>query len=402
MLGMAVPSGRATARPGATRSLALPGPVRRATCSSSAAARPVRRPRYWLAEPGIDVLVVEKKHFPREKTCGDGLTPRSVRQLYDMGLADDLAPYHRFAGLRANAFGRELDPALARSTATIPRTATSSRAPSSTRWSPHRAEKAGAVVWQGAEAVAASARLTGRRASRRCPAAAGGGASSPTGTTGPRPRSARRYVVVADGATRASGGRSAQRATGRLPTRHGAPRLLRVAAPRRAVHRVAPRHPRRRRQRRARLRLDLPARRRPGERRHRPALDLRPLEGRQHHQADGGLRRPGAGIVVPRRRDRAAARRPAAGCPMGLSVGPRVGPDYLARRRRRRHRSTPSTARASPTATRPGGSLPPPSRTRSQPRDPRLLGRYEQALEDTYGLYYRVARAFITVISRPG
>ena len=30
---------------------------------------------YWLAQAGHDVLVVEKKTFPREKTCGDGLTP---------------------------------------------------------------------------------------------------------------------------------------------------------------------------------------------------------------------------------------------------------------------------------------------------------------------------------------
>ena len=36
---------------------------------------------YWLAEAGHRVLVVEKKRFPREKTCGDGLTPRAVRQL---------------------------------------------------------------------------------------------------------------------------------------------------------------------------------------------------------------------------------------------------------------------------------------------------------------------------------
>ena len=36
---------------------------------------------YWLAEAGRRVLVVEKKRFPRDKTCGDGLTPRAVRQL---------------------------------------------------------------------------------------------------------------------------------------------------------------------------------------------------------------------------------------------------------------------------------------------------------------------------------
>ena len=41
--------------------------------------------RAKLAEAGWDVVVVEKKHFPREKTCGDGLTPRAVRQLVESG-----------------------------------------------------------------------------------------------------------------------------------------------------------------------------------------------------------------------------------------------------------------------------------------------------------------------------
>jgi flavin-dependent dehydrogenase len=43
---------------------------------------------YWLADAGHRVLVIDKKRFPREKTCGDGLTPRAVRQLHDMGLAE--------------------------------------------------------------------------------------------------------------------------------------------------------------------------------------------------------------------------------------------------------------------------------------------------------------------------
>jgi hypothetical protein len=30
---------------------------------------------YHLASAGLDVLVLEKTHFPREKVCGDGLTP---------------------------------------------------------------------------------------------------------------------------------------------------------------------------------------------------------------------------------------------------------------------------------------------------------------------------------------
>jgi menaquinone-9 beta-reductase len=60
---------------------------------------------YWLAEAGHDVVVVEKKIFPREKTCGDGLTPRAVHQLSEMGLADRLADHHRYDGLRAVAHG---------------------------------------------------------------------------------------------------------------------------------------------------------------------------------------------------------------------------------------------------------------------------------------------------------
>ena len=64
---------------------------------------------YWLASAGHDVLVVEKKTFPREKTCGDGLTPRAVRQLHDMGLGERLADFHRFNGLRALAHGITLE-----------------------------------------------------------------------------------------------------------------------------------------------------------------------------------------------------------------------------------------------------------------------------------------------------
>ncbi len=69
---------------------------------------------YWLAEAGWDVVVVEKKEFPREKTCGDGLTPRAVRQLADMGLEGALSGSHRYDGLRAFGFGRSTRHALAR------------------------------------------------------------------------------------------------------------------------------------------------------------------------------------------------------------------------------------------------------------------------------------------------
>ena len=64
---------------------------------------------YWAALSGLDVVVVEKKAFPRDKTCGDGLTPRGVHQLEEMGLAGALKPFHRFGGLRAIAHGRTIE-----------------------------------------------------------------------------------------------------------------------------------------------------------------------------------------------------------------------------------------------------------------------------------------------------
>jgi menaquinone-9 beta-reductase len=41
---------------------------------------------FHLAQAGVDVLVLEKSVFPREKVCGDGLTPRAVKQLVAMGV----------------------------------------------------------------------------------------------------------------------------------------------------------------------------------------------------------------------------------------------------------------------------------------------------------------------------
>ncbi|GAA0230402.1 geranylgeranyl reductase family protein [Cryptosporangium japonicum] len=41
---------------------------------------------YHLASAGLDVLLLEKTEFPREKVCGDGLTPRAVRSLISMGI----------------------------------------------------------------------------------------------------------------------------------------------------------------------------------------------------------------------------------------------------------------------------------------------------------------------------
>jgi geranylgeranyl reductase family protein len=56
---------------------------------------------YWLAKAGFEVLLVEKKEYPRVKTCGDGLTPRSIHQLLEMGFDFGVPEFHRCHGLRA-------------------------------------------------------------------------------------------------------------------------------------------------------------------------------------------------------------------------------------------------------------------------------------------------------------
>lgn len=64
---------------------------------------------YWAAEHGLDVVLVERDAFPREKSCGDSLTPRAVKQLHDMGLEGKLRQYHRVHGVRAVAHHRTLE-----------------------------------------------------------------------------------------------------------------------------------------------------------------------------------------------------------------------------------------------------------------------------------------------------
>ena len=64
---------------------------------------------HYLASRGHSVLVCEKKSFPREKTCGDGLTPRAVKVLQEMGLGDQLRTWERVQGLRVHAAGRVLE-----------------------------------------------------------------------------------------------------------------------------------------------------------------------------------------------------------------------------------------------------------------------------------------------------
>jgi geranylgeranyl reductase family protein len=62
----------------------------------------------WLARHGLDVLLTDAAVFPRDKTCGDGLTPRAIGELERLGLGDWLRAHTVSQGLRAHGFGQTL------------------------------------------------------------------------------------------------------------------------------------------------------------------------------------------------------------------------------------------------------------------------------------------------------
>jgi geranylgeranyl reductase family protein len=62
----------------------------------------------WAARGGADVLLVDAAVFPRDKTCGDGLTPRAIGELQRLGLEDWLRAHSVNQGLRAHGFGQTL------------------------------------------------------------------------------------------------------------------------------------------------------------------------------------------------------------------------------------------------------------------------------------------------------
>ena len=64
---------------------------------------------YYLAQAGLDVLLLEKSAFPRDKVCGDGLTPRAVKQLTAMGITFEGEGWIKNHGLRIIGAGTRLE-----------------------------------------------------------------------------------------------------------------------------------------------------------------------------------------------------------------------------------------------------------------------------------------------------
>ncbi|MCX6490798.1 MAG: geranylgeranyl reductase family protein [Rhodococcus sp.] len=105
----------------------------------------------WAARSGRDVVLADAAVFPRDKTCGDGLTPRAVAELDRLGLGEWVRGTARNRGLRLSGFGQELElewpsrsfPAVG---SAVPRTELDDRIR-------RVAVDAGAVMAEGAKAV---------------------------------------------------------------------------------------------------------------------------------------------------------------------------------------------------------------------------------------------------------
>jgi geranylgeranyl reductase family protein len=342
---------------------------------------------YWLAEAGHDVLLLEKKRYPREKTCGDGLTPRSVKQLEDMGLGEKLAEHHRFDGLRSIAFGRTLE----------------------LQWPSHpdfpsygyvvtrkdldhlvaeRAVKAGAVLWDASEAVS--------------PVTEGGllrGAMVKRKDTGAVEEVRARYVVVADGANSRFG-----RALGTSRNRNY-PLGMAIRG-----YYESPRHDE------PWIESHLDIRDKAG--------NVLPGYGWIFPVGDGRIN-VGVGLLSTFNQWKAVNTshlmegfaeyapeswgiRPETSCgpptggrlPMALSVGPHAGPTYLVTGDAGgaiNPFNGEGIAYAYETGRMAAASLDEALAT----GDGLVLQQYEQRLQDEYGLYYKVARAFVRIIGRP-
>ncbi len=105
----------------------------------------------WAARAGHEVLVVDTAEFPRDKACGDGLTPRAVVELERLGLGDWLDGRIRHHGLRLAGFGSSVavrwpGPSFPPTSSAVPRTELDDRVRKT-------AEESGASMLLGRKAV---------------------------------------------------------------------------------------------------------------------------------------------------------------------------------------------------------------------------------------------------------
>ncbi|WIM68980.1 geranylgeranyl reductase family protein [Corynebacterium breve] len=102
------------------------------------------------ARRGLDVVLLDGATFPRDKTCGDGLTPRGVHALRQLGIIDVL-PEYRNNGLKLHGYGGSVtapwpDGHYGQEGSAMPRELFDDALV-------HQARTAGAQVWEGCPAT---------------------------------------------------------------------------------------------------------------------------------------------------------------------------------------------------------------------------------------------------------
>lgn len=63
----------------------------------------------YAARRGLSTLLIDASSFPRDKTCGDGLTPRAVHQLEKLGVAEQVTSTYSNRGLKLHGFGGSVE-----------------------------------------------------------------------------------------------------------------------------------------------------------------------------------------------------------------------------------------------------------------------------------------------------
>ena len=119
----------------------------------------------WATRAGREVLVIDAAQFPRDKACGDGLTPRAVAELERLGMGPWLDTRVRHRGLRMSGFGADVEvpwpgPSFPSTSSAVPRTELDDRIRSV-------AADDGATMRLGAKAVGVTHDSRGRVASVR-------------------------------------------------------------------------------------------------------------------------------------------------------------------------------------------------------------------------------------------
>ena len=253
----------------------------------------------WAARAGRDVVLADAAVFPRDKTCGDGLTPRAIAELDLLGLGDWVRDHTVNRGLRAHGFGQTLllpwpGGSLPDHGSAVPRTELDDRIRTEAvdvrrhRARGRQGRRRTASRVGGSRAVTFTPR--GRDASR----SSASGSSSPTACA---PAWAR--CSVASGTrTPSTPWRAAATST---PRQSDDPWISSHLELRRRARRGA-----------AGLRLDLPPRRRPGERRRRRARDDQAAGRHRDQAADEALHRRAPRRLRPHRRAADADERAAA------------------------------------------------------------------------------------------